>query len=360
MDNQQIQTMMNTMMLSAMQNMMPRPANQYSSKGQYGKGGKGKGKGTKKASKNNKGQQKGAGKKGSKSSLAKSGGKGAHARGGHVGPILPSTKPQNATTVSDTQRAQIKAIGKTLTKMRKKQSILMKQIAPTSDANTANAVEAEPPITPAPTLDDRIDAPLQESISRGKKWGKARKATPVPEAQPVTDATPGRRRKRRGGPPKVLRSHDEDSDGKDTTPAHTPAPSRPGSPTRRDAQGDAVMSDPGVPPRSKIGVTATIFSPSGVANTGWLTEVLPRSVAKKIEWISINLLHKLQEGTCTRESVVLATSGMSQWATQMTETGSEEEEEERVAQATGSRSSTDVAPPPLASPVNTMGEDDCL
>ena len=343
-----------------MQNMMPQAAKPYNTKSQFGKGGKGKSKGTKKTSKTTKGQQKGSGgKKGSKSKSSKAGGKGAHVGGGHVGPILPTTKPQGATNVTDTQRAQIKAIGKTLTKMRKKQSILMQQIAPTVEAKTASATETEPQVTPSPTLDERIDAPLEASISKGKKWGKSKKAaTNIQEAQPMAEATPGRRRKRRGGPPTILRSHEEESH--ETTPAHTPAPSRPGSPPRQDAQGDAVMADPGVPPRANMVTTATIFSPSGVTNTGWLTEVIPRSVAKKIEWITINLLHKLQDGSATREAVVLATSGMSQWATQMSHTESDDEPEGPAAQGTGSRSSTDLAPAPLASPVNVLGEDNCL
>ena len=91
-----------------------------------------------------------------------------------------------------------------------------------------------------------------------------------------------------------------------------------------------------------------ILSPTGLphhSNHFWLSEVLPRGINSKVEWITLNLLHKLQDRTCTRESVILATTAMPQWVTQIMDSVSDEEQEDAPAEASATaQSSADAAP----------------
>ena len=205
-------------------------------------------------------------------------------------------------------------------KMQKKQAVLLKRTAPatTADGGAAIAPTNATCCNSADSADNRRqkqgaigegECPTPRFHNQGEKCGKGKETSHAVDSwkkaadpdQPRTASPEGtpRRRRRRAGPPKHLRSHEE-TDGGETSVVNTPAPSPPQSPLPVDAQGDVVMKDAHKPP---VRSNEEVLSPTGLPhhdNRGWMNELLPPGICKKVEWITLNLLHKLQDRNCTR------------------------------------------------------------
>ena len=93
----------------------------------------------------------------------------------HSGPIKPINpgsskdgKDGNGRQLGSSDIAQVRAIGKTLSKMQKKQHALLKKAAPSSSTDGATTSVHDKNVA----LQRATDAPLEDSIVKAKKWGK--------------------------------------------------------------------------------------------------------------------------------------------------------------------------------------------